>query len=58
MYREEIIKYFNFYTELFNKEKITVGMVGYPNVGKSSLINVLLGINMSKVRCQERGAWS
>lgn len=26
----------------FNKENVTVGMVGYPNVGKSSTINVLI----------------
>merc|ERR1712131_337924 len=26
----------------FNKENITIGMVGYPNVGKSSTINVLI----------------
>ena len=26
----------------FNQDHITVGMVGYPNVGKSSVINVLI----------------
>ena len=34
----------------FNKENITVGMVGYPNVGKSSTINVLIADKKVSVR--------
>lgn len=33
-------------------EKITIGMVGFPNVGKSSLINVLCGQKMVGVDCK------
>ena len=29
--------------EINTDERITVGTVGYPNVGKSSVINVLMG---------------
>lgn len=41
--RTELFDYFYTYVraELGPKEKITVGMVGYPNVGKSSTVNVL-----------------
>lgn len=42
--RTELFDYFYTFvhTELGPKEKITVGMVGYPNVGKSSTVNVLV----------------
>lgn len=42
--RFELLDYFKNLckTKLGNKEKYTIGMVGYPNVGKSSTINVLL----------------
>lgn len=41
--RTELFDYFYHYVrrELGPKEKVTVGMVGYPNVGKSSTVNVL-----------------
>lgn len=41
--RTELFDYLYAYVrnELGPKEKITVGMVGYPNVGKSSTVNVL-----------------
>lgn len=41
--RTELFDYFYSFVhqELGPKEKITVGMVGYPNVGKSSTVNVL-----------------
>lgn len=41
--RTELFDYFYTYVrrELGPKEKVTVGMVGYPNVGKSSTVNVL-----------------
>ncbi len=29
-------------SKIKNKEKITIGIIGYPNVGKSSLINILI----------------
>ena len=31
-------------TELDTDERIVCGMIGYPNVGKSSVINVLMGV--------------
>lgn len=42
--RFELLDYFKNLSsiKLGNKEKYTIGMVGYPNVGKSSTINVLL----------------
>jgi len=32
-----------FTAKLFSKERTTVGVIGYPNTGKSSLINLLIG---------------
>lgn len=42
--REEIKKR----AKKLKKEKIIVGIIGYPNTGKSSLINVLIGKNSAK----------
>ena len=39
--REELINYFK---KSIAKESTVIGMVGYPNVGKSSTINTLLGL--------------
>ncbi len=41
MLREKILRY-------ANKEQVKVGVVGYPNVGKSSIINVLKGVGSAK----------
>ena len=32
----------------FKKEKVVVGIIGYPNTGKSSVINLLIGKNSAK----------
>jgi large subunit GTPase 1 len=35
-----------------NPELVTIGVVGFPNVGKSSLVNVLCAKKMVGVACQ------
>jgi hypothetical protein len=37
---------------LKDKEKINVGILGYPNTGKSSLINILIGKNSAKTAAE------
>jgi hypothetical protein len=37
---------------LKNKEKVNVGILGYPNTGKSSLINILIGKNSAKTAAE------
>nr|CAB3263557.1 large subunit GTPase 1 homolog [Phallusia mammillata] len=39
--REQLIQYFK---DLVSKDKKVIGMVGYPNVGKSSTVNTLMGV--------------
>ncbi len=36
-------------TKKINKETVYVGVVGYPNTGKSSIINLLVGKNVARV---------
>jgi len=38
-----------------NQSDIILGMVGFPNVGKSSVINVLLGVNQHSFDCKRVG---
>lgn len=40
--REELIDYFKKYKK-DDQKSVTIGMVGYPNVGKSSTVNTLMG---------------
>jgi large subunit GTPase 1 len=40
--RHQLINYFKSFNNLEKSESITIGMIGYPNVGKSSTINALL----------------
>jgi ribosome biogenesis GTPase A len=38
--------------KLEEKEKVSVGIIGYPNTGKSSLINLLIGKNSAKTAAE------
>jgi len=45
--RDDLLFYLNKLSKLLGKtvdDRLMVGTVGYPNVGKSSLINVLCGV--------------
>lgn len=52
--REQLISFLSILPEKFgispqdkHKGKVCIGMVGYPNVGKSSVINTILGVSKS-----------
>lgn len=51
MYFQELLDYFKFEAKLCRPDLNTyvIGMVGYPNVGKSSTINCLIGEKKTSV---------